>query len=300
MDGGSMHDLEIDFHLRVGCSVNLMKKLRNGDVLVDRKRLVDAELKAFDWVDFTVEEQEVFGLAVQWADVESDPLLLGDSMVVGVEFWLAESSWVHPHPFPIPSAASEPIKRTLGLVCLGVESTHFLLVSLILNIKVHIIESDSSVSISTETLKRNDTISDDSRTLVVSSDVCVVGSHLNIFLEDSDVESCRCLCVSVSANALYLTDVELEVFLLNVHVEGWLVEIFGKGESDLLLDSLVSDIVSPVVDLDQTAVTQVNEVDFEFVQIVLDEKEPVDFLATKYIKTIIPQEINRRCRVLQA
>lgn len=65
MDGGSMHDLEINFHLWVGCSVKLMEKLRDCDVLVDRKRLVDAELKAFDWVDFTVEEQEVFGLAVQ-------------------------------------------------------------------------------------------------------------------------------------------------------------------------------------------------------------------------------------------
>jgi hypothetical protein len=59
-----------------------------------------------------------------------------------------------------------------------------------------------------------------------------------------------------------------------------LVEIFGQTESDLFFNTLMSNIVGPIIDLDKTAVSEINEVDFKFVKVVLDKDESVDFLAT--------------------
>ena len=55
---------------------------------------------------------------------------------------------------------------------------------------------------------------------------------------------------------------EVEVFLLNVHVEAGFVEVFRQTESNFFLYCLVSNIVGPVVDLNKTAIAEVNKVDF--------------------------------------
>lgn len=40
------------------------------------------------------------------------------------------------------------------------------------------------------------------------------------------------------------------------------------------------DIVSPIIDLDKATVSEINEVDLKFVQVVLDKNKSIDFFAT--------------------
>jgi hypothetical protein len=44
------------------------------------------------------------------------------------------------------------------------------------------------------------------------------------------------------------------------------------------------NIMGPIIDLDKAAVSEINEVDFKFVQVVLDKNESIDFFATFYYK----------------
>ncbi len=43
----------------------------------------------------------------------------------------------------------------------------------------------------------------------------------------------------------------------------------------------------PVVDLNNTAVPKIDKVDFQLVQIVLDEKETIDLLATMFTNKML-------------
>lgn len=101
----------------------------------------------------------------------------------------------------------------------------------------------------------------------------------------SNVESCHCLCVSISTNTLVLTHVHFETSLLYVHVESCLVEVLWQTESDFFFNPLVTDIMSPVVDLDKTAVAQIDKVDLKFVQVVLNKDKPINFFTTTLIFT---------------
>jgi hypothetical protein len=111
-------------------------------------------------------------------------------MVVGIEFRFAESSRVHPNPFPVPSTSSKAIKSHLRLVGFRIEGAHLFL-SLTIVVNKNVIESDLTVSVSTETFVGNDAFSDNCGALVISSDVSVIGKKLNLVLMKSNVETCH-------------------------------------------------------------------------------------------------------------
>lgn len=63
---------------------------------------------------------------------------------------------------------------------------------------------------------RNDTISDNGRTLLVSSYVSVIGKNFDLILSESDIESCHSFSMAIFAESDILSDVEIKVFFLNV------------------------------------------------------------------------------------
>jgi hypothetical protein len=80
-----------------------------------------------------------------------------------------------------------------------------------------------------------------------------------------------------------LPDFELKVLFFYIHIQCGFVEIIRQTEPNLFLNALMSYIMGPVVDLNETAVSEINKIDFKFVQIVLDKDESIDFFATKII-----------------
>jgi len=242
--------------------------------------LINFEFKTFDWINFSIEEKEIFRSVVQWSKVESDPSFLGDGMVKRIEFWFAESSGIHPHPFPVPSTASEPIKSTSCLISFWVESTKFLLVLLIILIKINEIQSNFSVSISTEAFVWNYSISDNSCTLIVSSDMSIIGIKLNFVLICSQVEWCYCFRMTSVANSLWLPNYKFEVSFFDIHIQRGFIEILWKSKSDFFLNFMWANLMSPVIDLYKTGISKINKINFEFIKIVLNKNESVDFFTT--------------------
>lgn len=163
-------------------ALNINRNLRNGDVLSNWKRLVNFEIKSFNWVDFSIKEKKIFRSVVQRSNIEANPFFFWNGVIGGIKLWFTEASSIHPHPFPIPPTSSETIKCTPGLISLWIESTEFLLVLLIFFVKVNIIQPDLSITVSTEAFVRNYSISDNCCALIVSSYVSIIGIQLNLVL----------------------------------------------------------------------------------------------------------------------
>lgn len=108
----------------------------------------------------------------------------------------------------------------------------------------------------------------------------VIGKEFDLILMKGDIESGDSFWISILSDSYILPNMEIKVSLLYIHVQSGLIEIFRQTESNFLFNCLMSNIMSPIIDLDRTAVSKVDEVDLKLVQVVLDKDKTIDLFAT--------------------
>lgn len=168
-----MHNLKVHMDLRLFGTI-LKLNLRNCDVFTDLKFIADFEGHSFKRINSTVEEQEIFRSSMQRPKVKANPFFFFNSMVISIEVRFTEPCCIHPHPFPIPSASSEPIESASCLIRLWIECAHFFLELTVFLIPENIVQPDLTVSVTSETFVRNDSIANDGGTLIITTNVSVI------------------------------------------------------------------------------------------------------------------------------
>ena len=255
-------------------------KIRNAYIFTLGKLGIKHVFDTFHRIYFSVKEQKVLGFVKKRPKVKSDPSLLLYFMSFSVELRFAESWPVNPRPFPIPATAPKTVEWASGLVRFWIEGTHFIFTLFRLFVNNDLIYLDFSVSIAPITFVRDNAISYCCHTLIISANVGIICKHLCIFLEDRNVESRYSLRLSISTDSVGLSDSELKVLLFNIEIKGSLVKIFWQIETNFFLNFDWTDIFGPVINLHETAIAKINEVDLTLVNIVLRKHEPIDFLST--------------------